>query len=226
MHTSLLVSHDGAKVMVDCGEDWLARLHRIGVRAIFITHAHPDHAWGLRRGAPCPVYATETAWQGMRRFGIHPRDRKVIEERSPLSVAGIRFEAVTVEHSLRAPAVGYRIGAEGFRLFYVPDVLSIPDLATTLRGVRLYVGDGASIVRPIVRTRGHTRIGHASIRTQLEWCAQAHIRRAIFTHCGTGIVGADVRAASAKVRCMGAEHGVDAKIAYDGMKMLVGARGR
>jgi glyoxylase-like metal-dependent hydrolase (beta-lactamase superfamily II) len=48
--------------MIDCGADWLARLKAVAPSAIVITHAHPDHAFGLARGAPCPVYATAETW--------------------------------------------------------------------------------------------------------------------------------------------------------------------
>ena len=53
MHTSLLVSHRGARVMIDSGLDWLGKLKRVDPSAIVLTHAHPDHAWGLKQGAPC-----------------------------------------------------------------------------------------------------------------------------------------------------------------------------
>jgi glyoxylase-like metal-dependent hydrolase (beta-lactamase superfamily II) len=59
MHTSLLVSYRRANVMIDCGLDWLGKLKRVSPRAIVLTHAHPDHALGLKQGAPCPVYAPE-----------------------------------------------------------------------------------------------------------------------------------------------------------------------
>src|SRR5437870_11375912 len=59
MHTSLLVSHGGARAMIDCGLDWLGKFERLHPSAIVLTHAHPDHAWGLKRGAPCPVYAPQ-----------------------------------------------------------------------------------------------------------------------------------------------------------------------
>src|SRR5207249_11598356 len=48
MHSSLLVTHRGKKVMIDCGLDWLGKFQRLHLDAIVLTHAHPDHAWGLR----------------------------------------------------------------------------------------------------------------------------------------------------------------------------------
>ena len=47
MHTSLLVSHRGRDVMIDCGLDWLGKFERLHPDAIVLTHAHPDRAWGL-----------------------------------------------------------------------------------------------------------------------------------------------------------------------------------
>jgi len=63
MHSSLLVSYRSARVMIDCGLDWLGKFKRLRPSAIVLTHAHPDHAWGLKNGAPCPVYAPEKTWQ-------------------------------------------------------------------------------------------------------------------------------------------------------------------
>src|SRR5213080_757052 len=111
MHTSLLVSYRGKKVMIDCGFDWLGKFERLHPDAIVLTHAHPDHAWGLRNGAPCPVYATQKTWDALHGFAI--ADRKIIHERRSIVIDGIRFEAFAVEHSILAPAVGYRITAAG-----------------------------------------------------------------------------------------------------------------
>ena len=69
MHSSLMVSYRGKKVMVDCGADWLGRLGELKPKAVVVTHAHPDHAWGLKEGAPCPVYATKEAWRLWRATG-------------------------------------------------------------------------------------------------------------------------------------------------------------
>src|SRR5262245_54622827 len=138
-HSALLVSHARRRVMVDCGLDWLGRIKRIRPRAIVLTHAHPDHAFGLKRGAPCPVYATAESWSSLARFPI--AERRTIEPGHSQLIEGIRFQAFTVEHSLRAPAVGYRISVGRTRLFYAPDLVFIHERRTALRNVRVYIGD-------------------------------------------------------------------------------------
>jgi phosphoribosyl 1,2-cyclic phosphodiesterase len=219
MHTSLLVSHGGARVMIDCGLDWLGKLKRVDPNAIVLTHAHADHAWGLKRGAPCPVYAPEKAWQELQLYPI--KDRHLIEERTRTKICGITFEAFPVEHSILSPAVGYRVGAGRACIFYAPDLIFIHDRSAALKGVQIYIGDGATITRSFIRRRGKALIGHAPVRTQLTWCEKEGVPRAIITHCGSEIVTGDERKMSAKLRDIASERGVEVSIAYDGMKVAL-----
>jgi len=71
MHTSLLVTSEERQIMIDCGEDWLGKVIEVNPDAIVVTHAHPDHADGLRNGAPCPVYATSESWEVMDGFDMY-----------------------------------------------------------------------------------------------------------------------------------------------------------
>jgi phosphoribosyl 1,2-cyclic phosphodiesterase len=167
-HSSLLVQCDEARIMIGCGTDWLGRLHGIAPTAIVLTHAHPDHAAGLAEGAPCPVYATKVTWDLIRRFPID--DRRNLPLRKSIMIDGVRFKAFPVEHSIRAPAVGFRVSAGGACFFYVPDVAGIPDAAHALRGINVYIGDGATMRRSMVRRKRRTVIGHAPISSQLAWC--------------------------------------------------------
>lgn len=172
------------------------------------------------------MYATAETWEGMERFAIACRARRVIEPRRRRRIAGVGVEAFDVVHSIRAPAVGYCIRAGGAAVFYVPDVLAIPERAEALGGVDLYVGDGASLVRPIVRRRGRVPFGHAAMRTQLEWCGAEGVRRAIFTHCGSRIVAGDRRLIAARIEQLARANDVEASVARDGLVLEVPARKR
>ncbi|MEN8376639.1 MAG: MBL fold metallo-hydrolase [Gemmatimonadota bacterium] len=222
MHTSLEVSYRGRRVMIDAGEDWRGKLGPVAPRAIVVTHGHPDHAFGLKDGAPCPVWATEDGWEIMSAYPIPEGDRRLLAAREPAEVVpGITFEAFPVEHSIRAPAVGYRISAGAVTIFYAPDLVFIIERAGALRGCSLYVGDGATMARSFVRRRGDRLIGHAPVRTQLGWCQKEGVPRAIITHCGTEIVEGDERVLGARLRAWGRERGVEAGFAYDGMGLTL-----
>jgi phosphoribosyl 1,2-cyclic phosphodiesterase len=219
-HTSTLVSHGRARVMIDCGVDWLRHVHRLAPDAIVVTHAHPDHVGGLRNGSPSPVYAPSAVWQAIASWPIDERHR--VAPRVSIEICGIRFEAFPLVHSVIAPAVGYKVTAGRKTIFYAPDVLRIRQPTAALSHVDLYVGDGATIVRPIVRIERRTgsAVGHASIAMQLEWCARAGVPRAILTHCGRAIVvgppGVEQRIAE-----LGRALHVDAMVAEDGLRVRV-----
>ena len=139
----------------------------------------------------------------------------------PKKICGITFEAFTVEHSILAPAVGYRVSAGHSCIFYVPDLIFIHDRAAALKDAQIYIGDGATLTRSFVRKRGKRLIGHAPVRTQLAWCRKEGVPRAIITHCGSEIVTADERKLTAKLRAMATEPRLEVRIAYDGMELIL-----
>lgn len=223
MHTATMVvaaaPSGSTRVLVDCGLTWLGRLARLAPDAIVLTHAHLDHAGGLARGAPCDVWASADTWERIRRVPVPEARRRVLEPRREARIGALVIEPFPVVHSDLAPAIGLRITDGRARIFYVPDVLRIVHRAEALRGIDAYVGDGASVVRAIVRTSRRTGqpIGHASIADQLDWCRDEGVGRMIVTHCGTQIVAHDERTVGARLRRMAAERGVELEIARDGI---------
>jgi phosphoribosyl 1,2-cyclic phosphodiesterase len=224
-HSSLLIRRGDARVVIDCGQDWRGRMGRFAPTAIVLTHAHPDHAFGLADGADCPVHATRATWDSLADYPL--ADARTIAPGAPFDIAGLRFQAFTVVHSVRAPAVGYRVAADGAVFFYVPDVVSIDDRTGALAGADLFVGDGATVTRSMVRrVRKDALVGHTPVRTQLGWCREEGVPRALFTHCGTQIVAGDEPAMAAKVRALGDERGVAADLAHDGLHLSLPFAGK
>ena len=209
--------------MIDCGESWLGKFSQLKPSAIVITHSHPDHAFGLKEGSPCPVYATAEAWKAMGSFPIPKQFRIVLEPRRPKRIAGITFEAFAVEHSVIAAAVGYRISAGKLVVFYVPDVARIADSSRALSGIRAYIGDGATITRSLLRhdRRSGRLIGHASIENQVRWCKKEKVPKMIVTHCGSAIVAGDEEDVGTMLKNLESEYGVPIQVAHDGLEIAL-----
>ena len=141
--------------------------------------------------------------------------------RHPINVAGFVLEAWPVQHSLVAPAVGLKVSADGARVWYAPDIARLNTPRQALAGVDLYVGDGAVLTRSLVRRRGTASIGHAGVVEQLGWCQAHGTGRAVFTHCGSGIVRLTDADAARSIRALGQQCGVDAQLARDGLGMCI-----
>lgn len=220
MHTSILFSHKGKRVMVDCGTTWLGKIDRIKPDHIVLTHAHPDHAFGLKRGTPCPVWATQETWKLIDKFPIPKSLRKLIKPRKKHRIGGIQFEPFKLLHSLRCPAVGYRITSGKTKLFYAPDVAWIEEMEDAFESIQFYIGDGATINRPMVRKdkKSGEIFGHATIRQQLTWCKKMGVPEMIITHCGSAVVAHEKKAQS-QIAALAEERGIDCLIAFDGMEL-------
>ena len=224
-HSSLKVSYYNIDIVIDCGEDWSGEVENWRVNAIILTHAHPDHAYGLEKGAPSPVFATKDTWQYIDNFEID--DRITIQERELFQIPEnsehpLEIEAFPVLHATRAPAVGYRIKAGISEIFYVPDVAWIKDRENAMKGIDIYIGDGATIKKSMVRKPKETIIGHVPIQTQLTWCQKMGVEKAIFTHLGSQIVESNQEDNSEEICSMAEESNLEkVNIAYDGMSLIL-----
>jgi phosphoribosyl 1,2-cyclic phosphodiesterase len=221
MHSALLIVYRGKRLLLDAGANWAGRLGELDPNWIALTHAHPDHAFGLRGGTHRPVYVTEETRALLAHFPVPFRIVKptVVYRLGPFGLCAYR-----VVHSIRAPAVGFRIRVGGATAVYNPDLVEIENPAAALTGVDLYIGDGASLTRPIVRRRGAERFGHTSIRMQLDWCAAFGIRRAVFTHCGRGLIRLDVRELRRQIAVLAAGR-LEVAVAEDGMELRLARTG-
>jgi phosphoribosyl 1,2-cyclic phosphate phosphodiesterase len=124
-------------VLIDAGPDLRQQALRQGLNrcdAIFLTHNHVDHTWGLdevRRfnavmREPIDVFADARTHDGIRRVYQHVFDRannvndsfvahlipRLIEPKKPIDVHGLRFTPIPLLHG-KLPVLGFRIEAAG-----------------------------------------------------------------------------------------------------------------
>jgi ribonuclease BN (tRNA processing enzyme) len=99
-------------------------------------------------------------------------------------VGAFECMAYRVIHSIRCPAVGWKLVFEGKTLVYNSDLVDIEEKDAVLTGVDWYIGDGSAVKANLVRRRGDVLFGHTRIITQVHWCEKFGIKNLIFTHLG------------------------------------------
>lgn len=177
----------GKRLLLDAGQTWKGKLHSLAPDWVAITHAHPDHAFALEEGIDVPVYVSEESRSLLAHYPV--RRFRVFDDGDELRLGPFRVRPYDVVHSIRAPVVGFRVRAECTTLVYNPDIISIVDEDRVLSGVDVFIGDGATLTRPLVRRRGNALFGHTTVRAQLNWCKRHGITRAFIVHCGKQLVG-------------------------------------
>ena len=53
----------------------------------------------------------------------------------------------------------------------------------------------------------------------MEWCAAEGVRLCIFTYCAAGLLSHDGRQLAARLRVMACDRGLDARVAYEGLRV-------
>lgn len=187
-HSAFTVEAAGFRLLCDFGENRKGRLASIRPDAIFVSHGHPDHAWGLAEGTETPVFASAETHALLADF---PIARRVVLRAEEAAAAGpFRIVSYPVIHSIRCPCVAARIETPEGVVVYSGDIVSFvtPEAASTaLAGADVYVGDGSTLTQSLVRRQpGGVLVGHTTVRAQLGWLARAAVPRAVFSHFGAG----------------------------------------
>lgn len=216
MHSAVMLTCAGKRLLLDAGSSWTGRLNALRPDWIAITHAHPDHAFALEEGTDVPVYVSEASYQLLKHYPV--KRFRVFAAGEELRLGPFRVRPYEVVHSIRAPAVVFRVRAGAMNLVYNPDIISIVHERSVLSGADVYIGDGSSLTRPIIRRRGDALFGHTTVRAQLNWCKRYGIRRAYIVHCGKQLVQMEPALLQERIDELA---GPDARasVTYDGMRV-------
>ena len=219
-HSAWVLEVAGFRLLCDFGENRKGLLSEIAPDAIFVSHAHPDHAWGLREGADVPVHASTITHELTREFPISKR--VTLSPGKARRVGPLRLTAFPVVHSVRCPCIAVRIETPEGIVVYSGDVVSFEDPDAALAGARLYVGDGSTPKGSLVRRhQSGVLIGHTTIRAQLGWLAKRAVPRAVFSHFGKGPIEMGDAALDEALTALATEKapGCTVEAARDGMEL-------
>lgn len=184
-HSAFTVEEEGFRLLCDFGQNRKGLLKRVRPDAIFVSHAHPDHAWGLEEGTDVPVYASGISHEITKELPIGKR--VTLQPGKPVSLGPFRVTPFPVLHSVRCPCVAARIEGADTVLVYSGDIIAFEDPGAALPGADLYIGDGSTLKGSLVRRHASGALmGHTTVRAQLGWLGKFGVRRAIFSHFGTG----------------------------------------
>jgi len=211
---SLFIVNASTRLLVDVGHGIdEAKLKALKPSHILITHAHPDHTDGLfNLRSKIPIYLTQKTAELLSKRNIKPIISSIFKEEDTFKIGLLRIKSYPVWHSILVPAVGFSIN---YKIWYSPDVLHISKKEQALKGLQLYIGDGSSPIRALVRKTNDKLIGHASMATQSLWASSAGIKKVIFTHFGKEVIEGDESQILNKLKW--ARKDLDITFAFDGM---------
>ncbi|WP_430972235.1 MBL fold metallo-hydrolase [Sunxiuqinia rutila] len=190
LRSALFVEVNGHKIVIDAGPDFRQQMLRIGLRkldAIFLTHEHTDHIFGLDdirafnwvQKHPTDIYAEKRVQNSIKRVfdyvfeenkypGIPQMNLHLVENK-PFSLNGIEVIPVRGFHH-KLPVFGFRLGT----LAYLTDVNRVePEEQQKLLGLDVLI---------VNALRFEKHISHFNLEEALELIDRVKPKRAYLTH--------------------------------------------
>ncbi len=178
-------------VLIDAGPDIYWQLQKIDptqIRAVILTHAHPDHILGMndlakiynRHQETTLIFCAMQTWNGVKKifpFPLNPLIPKIVKENESFETEKLKVTLFPVEH-LHTPTFGVKIKGEKL-VAYIPDSKIIhKKYHRLIKDVQLLILDGSSL------TPKGSAGGHETIEEGLRLGKLLKAKQVYFTHIG------------------------------------------
>lgn len=193
LRASILIENDGFRIVVDTSTDFRQQALRLGldgVDAIFITHCHADHVFGLddirpinfRTGKAIGCFASERTWKDVRQvfsYIFKPSGYEGLPKLVPHTIEGefglfgINIKPLEVIHG-RLPVTAFRLSTREKSCAYVIDCNLIPE--ETLKELM----DLDLLIIDALRYREHPT--HLNLEKTLKYIEDLKPKQALLTH--------------------------------------------
>jgi len=186
LNASAVYRNAGTNILLDMGHEDLAQRIQEKLNAVCLTHAHHDHVDGLAKlPKDVPLLMHRKTWGNLMEY--QPDLAKELSERevhlyncyNVIKVGDAKVRWLPVTHSNKFHTYALRLDRN---ILYSPDLGEIED--QWLKGISVWIIDGESLKRDVVKEKGEEEARHQSIMHSLKQAKQAEIPQVIVTHIG------------------------------------------
>lgn len=190
LRSSIMISWDDIRYIIDCGPDFRQQMLRENIQAIngvLFTHEHSDHTAGIDDLRPytykmgeVPIYAQERVIESLKirfsyifetenRYAGAPKLTENIIDSNSFMLNGVRVIPITVMHG-KLPITGYRFG----NVAYITDLKTMSDQEKKkLEGLDILIVNALRIT---------THPTHLNLEEAIGFVNEIKPKRAYFTH--------------------------------------------
>lgn len=190
LRSSIMISWDDIRYIIDCGPDFRQQMLRENIQAIngvLFTHEHSDHTAGIDDLRPytykmgeVPIYAQERVIESLKirfsyifetenRYAGAPKLTENIIDSNSFMLNGVCVIPITVMHG-KLPITGYRFG----NVAYITDLKTMSDQEKKkLEGLDILIVNALRIT---------THPTHLNLEEAIGFVNEIKPKRAYFTH--------------------------------------------
>ncbi len=215
-------------ILIDSGVDFYHQIHRsqkTNLKAIFISHVHPDHYFGLwdvghlMSSKPTIYLSSENQKAIVKRINdlmttFLLREAKNFKHSEAVKTNEVKITPFLVDHSTNIETYGFQLVEKKKSLVYISDLRNVPKSSQKYcQKADILALDGSNL-----KPAGPKQWGHMPIEKSIPLAKKLKAKRVYYTHIGHGPKSGTHQELENFVQKKG---GKNFHIAYDGLELTI-----